>query len=154
MQKVKGSSSSDFDSKMFECVETALAAIGHDQKELLRLRLKNRYYLPLKNAARAPLTFELALTDTVGPSVAEKIVQNILVNISKSFGIHSSSDTNLAQAFEAARKTSSWSFKMGVRKPSSNKTVAAAAAQTEMKGSSSFPKSNFGGRRRSVKIRL
>jgi len=94
----------DFDLKIFECVDSALTNLGLDQKELLRLRLKNRYYLPLKNSARAPVTLELALNEIVGPSVSEKIVQRILENISESFGIHIDSDSDLSSAFEIARK--------------------------------------------------
>jgi len=102
MLKIK---SSDFDSEIFECVDNALSTLGEHQREFVRLRLKNRHYLPLKNVARAPVTFERSLTESLGTSVSTVVIGHILNNISKTFGIHVASDSTLSLAIENARKT-------------------------------------------------
>jgi hypothetical protein len=94
----------DFDSKIFECVDDALSTLGKDQKELLRLRLKNRHYLPMKNVALAPVTLEQSLNELLGTSVSTSVVSHILENISRTFGIHIANDSDLPLAFETARK--------------------------------------------------
>src|SRR5579864_9518336 len=99
---------SDFDLKIFECVDNALSTLGKDQKELVRLRLKNRHYLPLKYVARAPTTFEQSLTESLGISVSMSVRSHILENISRTFGIHIGTDSGLSPAIEAARKMTRW----------------------------------------------
>jgi len=96
----------DFDKKIFECVDSALHAIGRDQRELLRLRLRNRHSLPLKHVGSGPDTFEQSLVETVGPAAATMVTIGILKNISATFGIHVPSDSSLVVAVETARKTS------------------------------------------------
>jgi len=101
MQRI---SSSDFDSQIFRCVDDALSTLGRDQKELVRLRLKNRGYIPLKNVARAPVTFQQSLTASLGKSVSAAVISHILENISRTFGIHIATDSDLSLGVETARK--------------------------------------------------
>ena len=101
MLKIK---SSDFDSEIFECVDNALSTLGEHQREFVRLRFKNRHYLPLKDVARAPDTFERSLTESLGTSVSETVMGHILNNISRTFGIHVASNSTLSLAVETARK--------------------------------------------------
>ena len=96
--------SSDFDSRIFECVDNALSTLGKDQKELVRLRLKNRHYLPLKNVAHAPITFEQSLIESLGISVSTSVKFHILENISRTFRVHIGADSDLSFAIDAARR--------------------------------------------------
>ena len=97
---------SAFNSTIYLCVNEGLSTLGTEQKELIRIRLKNRHELALKDVAIAPLTFEQSLVESVGSFVSGIVTTQILENMSRVFGIHIDADSPLSSAIEACMKIS------------------------------------------------
>jgi len=95
----------DFDSKIFNCVDQALLALGQDEKEHVLFALDNEYRITAKNIVSNAARLEEALKETLGPSGSAFVIMHALENITRSFKISQPYAGNLAQAIDAAKKS-------------------------------------------------